>query len=152
MLLQEHRCACYSPPNSASKRPYSEKSLLPLRIALACPECQPCYPPTQKNHALFEQQSSSLPSQYSSPALALWQHSPGSCLVSAFCPGQHLRGAQGISLKQKVWQNSYSQSHLGCFPQQHNPGLGNLLTHEKSACMPPTPSFPAPLVEIQAAL
>lgn len=33
-----------------------------------------------------------------------------------------------------------SQSNLGCFPQQHNPGLGNL-THQKSACMLTTPSF-----------
>lgn len=45
-----------------------------------------------------------------------------------------------------------SQSYLGCFPQQHNPGLGNLLTHQKSACMLTTPSFPASLVGIQAAL
>lgn len=35
MLLQEHTGACYSPPHSASERPYSEKSALPPRIALA---------------------------------------------------------------------------------------------------------------------
>lgn len=50
MLLQEHTGACYSPLHSASKRSYSQKSVLPSRIALACPKCQPRYPPTQKNH------------------------------------------------------------------------------------------------------
>lgn len=69
MLLQEHTGACYSPPHSASKRPYSEKSVLPPRIALACPKCQPCYPQTQKKHVLFEEHSC-LPSHYSLAALA----------------------------------------------------------------------------------
>lgn len=41
---------------------------------------------------------------------------------------------------------------MGCSPQQHNPGLGNLLTHEKSTCAPPTTSFPASASEIQFAL
>lgn len=70
MLLQEHTGACHSPPHSASERPCLEKSVLPPRITLGCPKCQPCYPPTQKNHALFEQHHSSLPSQYSLLALA----------------------------------------------------------------------------------
>lgn len=113
VLLQEHTGACYSPPHSSSKRPYSQKSVLPPSIALACPKRQPRYPPAQKNHALFEQHHFPLPSQCSLLALALWQHSPGSCVMPAFCPGQCLRGGNP---KELVLSKGYDKILLSILP------------------------------------